>query len=212
MRRFGYYPALVFLLLMCLAASGFFIYLSGIVIKRMGTFKSSDDSYKASIKELQNEQTIFDNNKKNDKAYEEYFARWASREGDLDETKLRAKIQKMSEELGLMVVEISPLNAVGDEAARPARRKNPMDRMFEAKPKVSVDPVAAGVPAVGLAPGMVELRVVLTGPFAPMMTWLARMETELGSLRVSQTEWLARSPEEVRLTVGLRYKMIGGIK
>ena len=56
---------------------------------------------------------------------------------------------------------------------------------------------------------MVQLRVTLLGPFNGLMAWLAKAEEELGGLRVVRTSWMARSPEEVKLTVGIYYNTIG---
>lgn len=214
MKKLGYYPALVFLLLLCAALSGVFIYLGSTVVKRMGKFKSSDETYKASVEQLKQEEATLNNNQKADKAYADYFTRWVKKEGEMDEAKLRQKLQKSAEEMGLSVYDIVPLGAPTSDKDKtaPAKRKNLLDKMMEPKARPPLPGVIPGMPGGAAENEMIELRVTVSGSFSQLMAWLGKAEGEMGSLRVVQTEWTARAPDEVRLTAGVRYKMMGEMK
>lgn len=194
MKRFGYYPALVVLMCLCLAGVGVFVFLSAQTLKKISGYKSSDDLYKTSVKQLDDANAAYEQNQKTDRVYSEYLARWETQEGKLDELAFKQKIQRITESSGVQIYEAVPLNSpekddpnAGKPTGKAPRRQT----------------------RAGEAPNqMVEIRMVLLGPFNGLMQCLSKMESELGGLRIVRTSWSARSPEEVKLTVGLRYKMM----
>lgn len=194
-QRMGYYPALLVILLVCGLGVGVFAFLSAQTWKKISGYKSSDDLYKASVKELEQAQRARDENQKTDKVFSDYLARWEQQEGVLDELKFKQKVQRLAEASGVQIYEAVPLNSPEKDdpsANKPQAGKAPRARR-------SSDSSA----------GMVEVRMVLIGPFGGLMNLLTKMESEMGGLRIVRTSWAARSPEEVRLTVGLRYRTIG---
>ena len=218
MRKMGYYPALVFIMLACMTAAGAFIFLSAETFKRMSGYKGSDAAYQASVKQLDDEKTAMQNNQQADRNYNEYFTRWKQKEGLMDETKLKERFQKTAEELGVTIYEVVPLSAPEKEengktkAAEAKAMKRPRPALPD-RPGMNGDNMPPGIPsATGGDPEMVELRITLLGPFAQLMAWMERAENELGGLRIIRTSWVARSTEEVKLTVGLRYKIVGGVQ
>ena len=213
MKKIGYYPALIFIMLICASIVGAFGFFSAQTLKRMSGYKGSDVAYKESVKQLNDEKTAMENNQQADRTYNEYFVRWKQKESALDEAKLKEKLQKMAEELGVSIYEVVPLNA-------PEKEDNGKIKTAEIKtPRRPKMPMRVNSPD-GVLPGqgdssaksgagMVELRIVILGPFAQLMAWMERAENELGGLRIVRTSWVARSTEEVKLTVGLRYKIVG---
>jgi hypothetical protein len=216
MKKLGYYPALIFLLMLCSTGVAVCVFLSAGVLKSMTNYKNSDDAYKASVKQLEAEKASIEENEKIDKSYEELLEKWREKEGGMDETRLKQKMQKIAEEAGVNVYEVGPLWALEKdegEAAAQFQKKNTR------RPRVQ-RPINLSGNTPSAAPGInaplaetgrpIEFHIVLLGSFTNLMQWLERAENELGGLRVVQTRWVARSPEEIKLTVGVRYKTIGG--
>ena len=198
MKRLGYYPALVVLMSACLIGVGVFVFLSAQTMKKISGYKSSDDLYKASVKQLDEANAAYEQNQKTDRVYGEYLARWEQQEGKLDELQLKQKIQRIAETSGVQIYEAAPLNA--PEKDDPNANKT--------QPKTPRRAARAGESPAE----MVEIRIVFLGPFNGLMQCLTKMESELGGLRIVRTSWAARSPEEVKLTVGLRYKMMQAVQ
>jgi|GEM_PF-2225268 hypothetical protein len=209
MKKLGYYPALTILMLVYITAIGFFVMQSVATLDKMKKYKSSGEMLRISQKQLEDEQKKLAENQKIDKIYNDYFARWLDKEGRIDESKLKQKLQKMAEELGVNVIEVSPLNMQSGVRSNRLGPKMPSTRAVGAPPPgMPIPPVITTQQSRNL----IELKVTMVGPFQQLMAWMRRAENEMGSLRIVQTRWVARSPEEVRLTVGFRYKMIGEIK
>jgi len=215
MKRLGYYPALVVLLSVYLVAIGFFVLQSAGTLDSMKKYKSSGEMLKSSQTQLTEEELKLENNQKVDKVYNDYFARWIDKEGRIDETKLKQRLQKMAEELSLNIYEMVPLDT--PESATDGHESKELKA--KSMPNKSMPFNSMAMPSRGTLGGiplsatpMIELKVTLMGPFSQLMVWVERAENELGSLRIVQTRWVARSPDEVRLTIGFRYKMIGGTK
>lgn len=188
MKRMGYTPALVVILLICSLGVGVFGFLSAQTFKKISGYKSSDELYKKSVLELEAAQRALEENQKTDKIYGEHLKRWEEREGALDELALKQKIQQIAQETGVQIYESAALNAPEKDDA--AASKNVPPRTVRRSNE----------------PGLVEIRIVFLGPFNGLMALMAKMESELGGVRLVRASWGARSPEEVKLTLGLRYR------
>ena len=214
MKKLGYYPALTFLLLVCLLITGAFIYQSAMILGHISKYKSSGEMLRNSQAQLEAEQLKLANNQKSDKAYDDYFTRWIGKECRVDETKLKLKLQKMAEELGINIYEIVPLSTPDTDTIEnngKNMKANPMSSKSMLLKNIGPSPNPAGYGNT-VAADMIELKMTLLGPFPQLMIWMEKAENELGSLRFVQVRWIARSPDEVRLTIGLRYKMMGEAK
>lgn len=210
MRRMGYYPALSVILLLCGLGVGAFVFLTMEVAKKIGSYKSSDEVYATTVKQLEDAKAAQRDSEKTDKMYTEYLTRWAKQEGQLDEPKLKQKFQKIAEAAGVKVLEVGPLGA-GDREGPPGRNPRGRNRPTAQPPlpPEGLPQEQSGALQTHTKGHDIELKVTLLGPFGGLMSWLTRAEGEIGGLRIISTSWMARSPEEVRLSVGLRCKIIG---
>jgi len=192
---------------------------------------------KMSQAQLEDEQRKLADNQKIDKLYNDYFARWVDKEGKIDEAKLKQKLQKMAEDLGLNVVEMVPLSTQesGKLGANGGRTNSGGPAVVPGMPPY----IGAG--AMSASKSFIEMKITLLGSFQQLMVWMEKAENELGSMRFVQSRWMnyvinvLKKPsnlktvhfyqrknrsssekssrvDEVRLTVGFRYRMIEDLK
>lgn len=217
--RFAYIPALVVLLLLCIAGAGTVLYFGVQELQKVGKKVSSKQNYQEALQRLQQQQQALANSQNDDKIYGGYFKVWEKKERIDSTTALTERLQKIADTVGVVVsskeegassnVAAAVNPAAARAAARGARTSLPRSGVGRVPGMEEGGAVGMGRETFpGGSSGVLSAELTVVGTFPRLLEYLAAAEGELSSLRVLSTRWVAKSVEEVELTVNIQYRPI----
>jgi hypothetical protein len=205
MKQMGYYPALIFILLLAAGVASAFVVLIMQSQKRIGSYQGSDKSVSQAQMEYDALQANIRTGQEAAKVYAGFFDLWVESEGTLRGPELRKVLQEVAQQTQVTLFEVVATGDTANPSTEPGRtgRSRPMR---PARPSEMEDMPMP--PGQGMPQGVEDLSATLLGPFPNLLTYLHTLEGRLSSMRILEVSWQARSPEEVKLTLRLHYKPI----
>lgn len=205
----SYIGPLVILFLLCGAVAGGLIYLVSESISSIQVESKKIEELKNQESQLERDRSAIEATAGSDERYREYFIAWERSGAVADEVALKTVLAQMAQEVGVRLSEeaaplIAPTataNAMGDVSraglpsrgfddimGREGRRSLPRSSM----PQSSSDTIS----------------VVLVGDFMSLLKWISVVEAKVGNVKITKTQWVARSVEEVNLSVSVEYRRV----
>jgi len=203
----SYIGPLVILILLCGAIAGGMIYFISTDIKGVGAEYKQIDLLKQQEQDLERERDSIEATAGSDESYRDYFLKWEQSGVVRDEVSLRARLNEIAAEVGVRISEPSPDTAAASNPAIPGLRNSPAmgadDALISGMPEaMRRDRMAGGIG------GQNSVSVSAVGSFRTLLQWLSLVESRIGNVKITKTLWVARSVEEVRLSVDIEYRRV----